>query len=173
MRRFALVIFLLIFACQQQKLIKNNPEELQPSNEKTAPRYKGNGFGKITGFVTDQYSGVPVPGCHITLINTNFDAAVTDKNGRFAINRVPVGEHDLKFSFIGYSDLKLLGVYVKKNQTTCVEIQLRENPIEDGPPLVIVVAKPQNESVVPYHISTEEADSCLGNKFILPQKRDF
>ncbi|MFQ5633040.1 MAG: carboxypeptidase-like regulatory domain-containing protein, partial [bacterium] len=61
-----------------------------------------NTFGGIIGQVTDAETGLPLAGANISVMNTLIGAS-TDVNGQFRISKVPIGEYELKVSYIGYS----------------------------------------------------------------------
>ncbi len=55
----------------------------------------------ITGRVTDQQTGNPLPNVNIFIVGTSFGSA-TDQDGRFEIRGVPAGEATIEFSHIGF-----------------------------------------------------------------------
>lgn len=57
--------------------------------------------GRITGTVTDLATGEPLPGASVLITGTSRGAA-TDIDGKYTITSVPVGEHTLVASYIGY-----------------------------------------------------------------------
>ena len=60
----------------------------------------------VRGKVVDKESQFPLPGVNIQFINTEFEKGVaSDINGTFKMEDVPLGRHQLKFSFIGYQPL--------------------------------------------------------------------
>lgn len=58
--------------------------------------------GTITGRVTDEVTGQPLPGANIVLENTLLGAG-TDDAGRFIVARIPAGTYNIRISFIGYA----------------------------------------------------------------------
>jgi hypothetical protein len=62
-------------------------------------------FGQQTvkGKVVDMESQFPLPGVNVKFIDGDFDTGVsTDINGSFKIENVPLGRHQIRFTFIGY-----------------------------------------------------------------------
>ena len=57
----------------------------------------------IRGQVCDVASGEPMIGVTITVENGTTLATVSDVDGNFVINNVPVGRHSVRASYIGYS----------------------------------------------------------------------
>ncbi len=58
---------------------------------------------RVTGTLRDAQTHSPLTGATVQIINTTH-VATTDIDGRFSF-RLPVGEHRIKVSFIGYEDL--------------------------------------------------------------------
>jgi outer membrane receptor protein involved in Fe transport len=96
------------------------------------------GRGKITGKVTDKTTGETVIGANIIIKGTNYGAA-SDVNGIFYIIGVPVGEYELRASFIGYHTLTVQHVRVRTDLTTEVDMVLESSAIET--PTVVVTAE--------------------------------
>jgi TonB-linked SusC/RagA family outer membrane protein len=57
--------------------------------------------GTIAGTVTDQAGGQPLAGVRVSILNTN-RSALTNQEGRYTITSVPVGNHQVQTSLIGY-----------------------------------------------------------------------
>jgi hypothetical protein len=57
--------------------------------------------GTITGKVSDAQTGEALPFCNVFINNTTI-ATTTDLDGNFTLERVPEGEFEVGFSFIGY-----------------------------------------------------------------------
>jgi len=60
------------------------------------------GTGTIRGVVTQAGSGTPIFGVQINVVGTRL-TAITDEDGAYQINNVPVGNVDLRVRMIGYS----------------------------------------------------------------------
>jgi iron complex outermembrane receptor protein len=57
----------------------------------------------VSGKITDQKSGQPLPGATVSLQNlTNAPAAVTDAQGNYRLNNVKSGSYTLRASYVGY-----------------------------------------------------------------------
>jgi len=59
--------------------------------------------GTISGTVTDRVSGTPIPSVRVSLLNTN-RSAVTNQQGRFSLQGVPVGTYQVQAAIIGYAE---------------------------------------------------------------------
>ena len=57
--------------------------------------------GGITGRVTDQSTGLPVPSAAVVVTGTSL-GAITNDSGVYSIRAVPVGTHQLRASRVGY-----------------------------------------------------------------------
>ncbi|MDE2771154.1 MAG: TonB-dependent receptor [Bacteroidota bacterium] len=55
----------------------------------------------ISGIVTDAESGLPLPGATVILVGTT-TGAVTDGDGNYSINNLPMGTYTIQVSFVGY-----------------------------------------------------------------------
>ncbi len=77
------------------------------------------GGSKIEGYVQDAQTGKALPGAYIVIKGTGF-GAVTNTNGRYAIENVPAGSYVIKVTFIGYRtgeySIKIIeGINVERN----------------------------------------------------------
>lgn len=59
------------------------------------------GWGTVTGTVTDSVQGAPLPGVTVLVQGTDFGTA-TDADGRYRLE-VPTGRYTLRFSAVGFS----------------------------------------------------------------------
>lgn len=83
--------------------------------------------GKIKGMVTAE--GTPVEYAQI-LIASISKGAVTNNQGKFALNRIPFGTYKIKASFIGYADVTK-DVTVDKNRSEIVmDFKLTEHTMQ-------------------------------------------
>lgn len=89
----------------------------------------------ITGTVTDQKDGAPIPGVAVHLVKT-LRAVQTDANGSFSI-LVPAGKSThLSFSVVGYIAREIT---VSSTPKLPLHIELEQAPIYGGPPVVTYV----------------------------------
>ena len=97
--------------------------------------------GKIAGMVSDAQSGKPLPGVNITVDGTNLGAA-TDLEGNFIILNILPGSYTVRASYIGYRPLELKNTIVRIDLTTKLNIELREEAIDNAEPIVVVAKRP-------------------------------
>ena len=80
--------------------------------------------GKLSGKVTDDATGEPLPGCNVVIVGTSMGAA-TDLDGTYFILNVPPGKYDVQTSVIGYKRIIESGVIMNSGKTTVVNFKLR------------------------------------------------
>ncbi|MFQ5906593.1 MAG: carboxypeptidase regulatory-like domain-containing protein [bacterium] len=89
----------------------------------------GGATGKISGRVLDIRTGAPLPFVNVFLPDIKA-GAVSDKNGYYHILNVPPGAYVLVARMIGYADFEATNVRVIVDQTTTVNVSLRQEAIE-------------------------------------------
>ncbi|MBD3403463.1 TonB-dependent receptor [candidate division GN15 bacterium] len=73
--------------------------------------------GSITGVITDAQTNEPLIGVSVAVVGTNL-GAVTDENGKYMINNVPVGTYTLRMSAVGFGTLEVSNVGVSADLAT-------------------------------------------------------
>lgn len=63
--------------------------------------FTGNAQRTIKGRVVNEATGAAIPGSSVFISNTS-KGTVTNSEGKFELNDVPAGKHDLVISCIGY-----------------------------------------------------------------------
>lgn len=85
----------------------------------------------IRGTILDKDSRLPLPGANVLLLNSNHQmVAISDGNGCFRINNVPVGRQSIQISFVGYKSSALQNLIVNSAKKIILEIELEENVTE-------------------------------------------
>lgn len=84
--------------------------------------------GKITGVISDEATGQPLPGVNVVIEGTAIGAA-TGPDGVYFIINVPPGTYSLTAHMIGYSRSTVAGVKVTADLTTRVDFTLQETTI--------------------------------------------
>ena len=82
-----------------------------------------NASGKVSGFVRDKETGLPLPGAAVIVQNTTF-GATADKQGVYTINNLPAGTYNLRATMIGYIPVKVTEVEIKTGLNTPVPFDL-------------------------------------------------
>ena len=80
--------------------------------------------GSIAGVVVSTWDGSPMPAVTVTVRGTTL-AGQTDAQGRFQINQVPAGDHEVRFSKSGFASVTVSDVHVLAGQTTTVNGNVR------------------------------------------------
>ncbi len=85
----------------------------------------------IRGSVIDKISKSPLPGATVLILNSNpLVGSTTDPDGNFKLNKVSVGSHTLKVSFIGYKDITLPNVIVNSGKEVVLTIAIQEDIVQ-------------------------------------------
>ncbi|WP_422083182.1 TonB-dependent receptor [Ulvibacterium sp.] len=84
--------------------------------------------GVVKGIVLDKQSENPLEGATIELLNTETATGViTDFDGRFALNSVPIGRQVLRISYIGYESTTIPNIEVTTGKDVFLTITLLES----------------------------------------------
>lgn len=78
----------------------------------------------LTGHVLDETTGEHLPFVTVQVKGTNIGTA-TDESGHFLLTNLPLGEHTIIFSYVGY-ETKEQPVVVISNMTTEIKVSIRE-----------------------------------------------
>jgi outer membrane receptor protein involved in Fe transport len=95
--------------------------------------------GKINGFVKD-VNGEPLPGVNI-LIEGTLQGTAAEADGFYQILNVKPGTYILKATYIGFSPIVIEDVAVNVDQTTEINITMREQTVE-GEEIVVYAERP-------------------------------
>jgi hypothetical protein len=91
----------------------------------------------VRGTVVDKESRQPLVGAAVILVGSNpLRGTVTDENGKFKLENIPLGRHDFKFSYIGYTDVLIPNVQVNAGKEIVLAIEMVETVIQ-GQEIVI------------------------------------
>lgn len=93
----------------------------------------------IRGHVSDVASSEPMIGVSIVIVGADNKGTVTDENGNFVIEHVPVGRHDIQASYIGYEPLLLKEKLLSSGKEMVLNLRMHESLTELGE----VVVKPR------------------------------
>ena len=85
----------------------------------------------IRGTVIDAVTGYPLIGATIIVSGTNPPAGtITDPDGVFVLNNVPVGRQSLEISYIGYLSRSVENLFLTSAKEMVIQVQLEESTIE-------------------------------------------
>ena len=99
----------------------------------------------IKGTITDKISKVPLPGANIVLLDSSlFKGAATDINGKFKLEAVPIGQQNIRITFLGYRE-KILQVIVSSGKEVVINIEQEESVIK-GKELVITANRDKTQT---------------------------
>lgn len=84
----------------------------------------------VRGEVLDAGSGTPLPGANIVLTNsTPLLGTTTDEDGRFILNRIPLGRQSFTISYLGYTTKTVDDVLVTSGREQFLTVRLIEEVI--------------------------------------------
>jgi len=121
----------------------------------------------IRGHVSDVSSDEPMIGVTIVVEGVDNAKAVSDINGNFVINNVPVGRHTIKASYVGYESLIIKEQLLSAGKEMVLNLHMNESVSQLGE----VVVKPQVNKQMPLNemaqvgarmFSVEEANRYAG-----------
>lgn len=81
----------------------------------------------IRGVVVDEISKMPVPGATVVVSTLDpVEGTVTDLNGEFRLKNIPVGNHTLRFSMMGYEELIRPNLVLNSGKELVLQVEMRE-----------------------------------------------
>lgn len=82
----------------------------------------------VKGQVLDAATGAPLPGATVTLLNiVPANGAVTDEQGIFRLENVPVGRQSFLCSYLGYEESLMSEILVGSGKEVSLDIHLEES----------------------------------------------
>lgn len=82
----------------------------------------------VKGKITDADSRVTLPGATVILVGSDpLIGAVTDMDGNFKLEKVPVGRQDFMVTFIGYEDVYVNDVVVSTGREVMLNVMIKES----------------------------------------------
>jgi hypothetical protein len=96
----------------------------------------------VRGRVTDKETLIPLLGATVIILNSNpLKATITDSDGYFRIENVPIGRYNIEASYVGYESYIISDIQVTTSKEVVLEIELIEQPFSLGE----VVVKPNKD----------------------------
>ena len=112
----------------------------------------------IKGHLTDEQSGAPIIGATVQVLElTPPKGAITDINGYYRIENVPIGRQTLGVSYLGYEPITIPNILVGSGKEVVVDAKLIESlqQLEE----VVVTASDQNKGQPKNELATISAIS--------------
>ena len=82
----------------------------------------------VRGQVVDKETQTTLPGATIVILNTDpIKASITDVNGNFRIDKVPIGRYNIQVRFVGYTTTTIYEIQVTASKEVVLKIQLQED----------------------------------------------
>ena len=97
----------------------------------------------IRGNVLDKSVKNPLPGANIELVSKLTASAVADATGNFVLEKVPVGRHTLRITYIGYKPGVLQNILIESGKQLVLSIEMEEE-VSTGKE-VVVQSKPNRQ----------------------------
>jgi outer membrane receptor protein involved in Fe transport len=94
------------------------------------PSARAGTTGKVSGRVLDS-AKQPIIGANVAVPAAR-TGAITDAEGRYFILNVPAGQYDVRVSMLGYQPVLMQGVVVSADNTTALDISLKEAPLQQA-----------------------------------------
>lgn len=111
----------------------------------------------VRGRVLDAQSEMPIIGATIKILGSNpLLASITDTDGYFQINNVPVGRTDIEITFIGYNPVILRNMNIVTGKETVLNIAMEEKVVQVQQ---VVVKAEKNKSKANNEMATVSARS--------------
>ncbi|MCB0737105.1 MAG: TonB-dependent receptor [Bacteroidetes bacterium] len=99
----------------------------------------------VRGKVIDIDTKMPLIGANIFILESNPPmGAVTNVNGDFRLDNVPVGRHSLKISYIGYEEKMLPNLLVSSAKEVVLTVEMQESVIKAAA-VIITASKHKSE----------------------------
>ncbi len=86
------------------------------------------GTGNVTGYIIDRSTGEALVGVNVIIEGTSLGSS-TDNNGKFLINSIPQGFHNLRISYIGYQ-ARSVQVNIAEKSIANITVPLNEVSIQ-------------------------------------------
>ena len=81
----------------------------------------------IRGRLIDNQSKSPLIGATVIILNSDpIIGAISDLDGNFVLNNVPVGRQSIKFSYVGYEEKIVSNILIVSGKETILDMELRE-----------------------------------------------
>ena len=106
--------------------------------------------GTISGTVTDAATGEPVMGAQVSVVGTQ-RGSVTARDGTYSIRSIPVGEREVRISFLGFQTVTQT-VSVGAGETVTVDATLTRAVLDMGEIVVTGVVGEMRRGKLPFTV---------------------
>ncbi len=85
----------------------------------------------IMGTVVDNVTGQPLLGATVIVIGSDpIIGTITDQNGFFKLQNIPLGRHGIEITYVGYSKITLSNLLLSSGKEVVVNVRMEEKPFE-------------------------------------------
>jgi hypothetical protein len=109
----------------------------------------------LRGTITDAVDDLPLVGATVYLLPNEKKPAVTDKDGNFRFDSIPVGRYQLKATYVGYKSVLLSEILVESGKE-CIKHILLELGTEELREVVVVAGRPKLSPLSVQTITAEQ-----------------
>ncbi len=126
-------------------------------------------FSTVRGVIIDKQTQQTLVGATVKLQDSgSVEVAVTDINGEFILNNVPIGRRNFVINYTGYLPVYLQNVVVVKGKQTMLNVELQESVVDLGNVVVSAtdkngVTKNEMATVSVHSFSIEETERYAGS----------
>lgn len=86
---------------------------------------------EITGVVMDRLTQETLIGVNVLVLDHEpLIGTSTDEHGNFVLKNVPLGRHDIKFSYLGFETVILRNILVSSGKQTVLNVEMEESVFE-------------------------------------------
>ncbi|MBK9934725.1 MAG: TonB-dependent receptor [Cytophagaceae bacterium] len=134
--------------------------------------FSGSVFAQLTqnirGKIVDKEAKYGIPGVSVMVVGMPTLGNVTDEEGNFKINKVPVGRQTLKVTYVGYKELLINNIVVDAGKEVILNLEMEEAPMQLNE--VIVKARRNGEAsnematISARQFSVEETNRYAGSR---------
>ena len=140
---------------------------IEPAELKRDSRQINTGLTQvIRGTILDADTRIPLVGANVILLNYQpLTGTVTDAEGNFRIEKMPVGRYDIEVTYIGYEPAIIREVLIGSGKEAVMTINLRESQTELKEVMINAYSnkdRPINSmsTLSARQLSMEEANRC-------------
>ncbi len=97
----------------------------------------------VRGKVIDKETQIPLLGATVIILNTDpLKATITDNEGYFRIENVPIGRYNIEAGYMGYESFIISDIQISTSKEVVLEFQLKEQAFSIGE----IVVKPNKDN---------------------------